>query len=310
MLNNYIVKSSVVFIIFNRPETTRKVFEVIRKVKPSKLFIIADGPRKNKTGEDLICNQTREIVEHIDWDCEVLRNYSNTNLGCKERISSGLKWLFEKVDEAIILEDDCLPDISFFRYCDELLEQYRNNENVMMISGNKVLYDYKVENQSYYFSRFAHIWGWATWKRTLQKYDVNLSDWQKIKPTNFLDKISFSSRSKIYWETRFEDVFNGLIDTWDYQLQYAITKNDGLAIIPAKNLVINLGFNDVNATHTKGLKMRYSKMKLETIDFPLIHPPQIEANLIADELESKIYHKLGIGKSIKRFLKKLKIIKA
>ncbi len=128
----------VAFIIFNRPDTTSKVFEAIKQAKPKKLLVIADGPRINKPGEAEKCKQTRAITEQIDWDCEVLRNYSENNLGCRNRVSSGIDWVFENVDEAIIIEDDCLPNPSFFRFCQELLGKYRNNDEIFLISGNKV----------------------------------------------------------------------------------------------------------------------------------------------------------------------------
>ena len=146
----------VVFIIFNKIEATEKVFEVLKRVRPSKLFIIADGPRKEKPEEDFICAQVRKITEEINWECEVFRNYADENLGLRKRIMTGLHWVFQNVMEAIIIEDDCLPDDSFFKFCQDMLKKYEHNEKVLTISGNKILSDIKLE-KSYYFSRFAHI---------------------------------------------------------------------------------------------------------------------------------------------------------
>ncbi|MCS7053538.1 MAG: hypothetical protein NZM09_07355 [Ignavibacterium sp.] len=305
-MEDFKLNTPVAFIIFNRPDTTKIVFEEIRKAKPKQFFIIADGPRKNKIGEDKICEQTRAIVENIDWECDVKRNYSDINLGCKKRVSSGISWVFENVDRAIFIEDDCLPDQSFFRYCQELLEYYKDREEVMLISGNKVLSDYEVKNYSYYFSRFAHIWGWASWRRVWQKYDVSMSDWAEINQLQFLKNILNNKKAVKYWKTIYDEVYNGDINTWDYQLEYTIWKNKGLSIIPSKNLVLNIGFNNPNATHT-GKAGLYGKMKLEKMTFPLSHPSEIISNIEADELESRLFHKLGIKKKIKNHLKKLGI---
>ena len=151
-MDTFKLTTPVAFIIFNRPDTTRIVFEEIKKAKPEKLLIIADGPRNNKPGEKERCAETRAIVENIDWECEVLRNYSDKNMGCKNRVASGLNWVFENVEEAIILEDDCLPDQSFFRYCQELLEKYRDDKRIMLIAGDNMLFENNKQKYSYYFS--------------------------------------------------------------------------------------------------------------------------------------------------------------
>jgi hypothetical protein len=305
-MDNHITTSPVAFIIFNRLETTRKVFEVIKKVKPRRLFVIADGPRNHKLGEIIACEDVRKLTEQIDWDCEVLRNYSSENLGCKNRIVSGLDWVFQQTDKAIILEDDCLPDISFFKFCDELLEKYEVNEKVRMISGNKVLYNYEPEN-SYYFSRFVRIWGWATWKRVWQNYDKTIPDWINIKSSDLLPGILKTKNAINYWKTILDEVNSGVIDAWSLQLQLDQFKNDGLTIIPSKNLVINLGFDNSEATNTKGSGGLYRKMKLETISFPLSHPDLVKQNVEADEIEIKLFHKFGFKEKIRRILLKFNI---
>jgi hypothetical protein len=306
-MSDFELNTPVAFLIFNRPDTTKIVFEAIRKARPKQLFIVADGPRKDKAGEADVCQQTRAIVENIDWDCEVRRNYSDVNLGCKKRVSSGIDWVFENVEQAIFIEDDCLPDQSFFRYCQELLNYYKDNEDVMLISGNKVLTDYQVKNHSYYFSNFAHIWGWASWRRTWKKYDVTMKLWQSSDEVSFLRDIFTNKEAIKYWQTILDEVYEGYINTWDYQLQFALWKNKGLSIIPAKNLVVNIGLDSSNATHTKGSGGLYTKMKMETLDFPLSHPERIIVNKEADELESKLFHKLGIKRKAKNFLSKIGI---
>ena len=168
------LNTPVVFIIFNRPDTTQKVFDEIKKVKPKKLFVISDGPRK--PSEEKLCVETRKIIDGVDWECEVLKNYSDKNLGLKERISSGLNWVFNNTEEAIILEDDCVPDQSFFKFCEEMLDRYRGNKNIMMIGGSNPLKDFEIEN-AYTFSKYYQIWGWATWKRAWDKYDIDMKGW-------------------------------------------------------------------------------------------------------------------------------------
>lgn len=299
------LNTPIAFFIFNRPDTTQIVFETIRKAKPKQLFIVADGARNNRPGEDNLCEQTRAITENIDWECEVKRNYSQVNLGCKKRVSSGIYWVFENVEQAIFLEDDCLPSDSFFRYCQDLLEHYRDNENVMLISGNKVLYDYTLKNTSYYFSNFAHIWGWASWRRAWKHYDLNMSDWNSINQINFLKRVIPNKMGVKYWQLILDEVYNGHINTWDYQLQYMLWKRNGLSIVPAKNLVVNIGFNNVDATHTKSSGGLYSKMKLEEINFPLIHSNDVKVNSEADRIESKLFHKFGIKEIIRRLILKI-----
>jgi hypothetical protein len=304
----YQLNKPIAFFIFNRPETTEKVFNVIREAKPKQLFIIADGPRENKMGENNLCLQTRNITERIDWECEIKRNYSDVNLGCKVRVSSGIDWVFSNVEEAIFLEDDCLPDPSFFRYCEELLNLYKDDETIMLISGNKILTDYKANKYSYYFSNFNHIWGWASWKRAWLNYDVNISDWHQIDKIKFLKNIFHNKKAIKYWIYIFEDLYAGKINTWDYQLQYLSWKKNGLTIIPAENLVLNIGLNNLNATHTTTSNNIYDRMKLKSIEFPLKHPDKIEVNFEADEIESSLLHNPGIRRIIKHYLRKLKII--
>jgi hypothetical protein len=303
-MENFNLTTPVAFIIFNRPETTSKVFEAIRQAKPKKLFVIADGPRPNKPGEKEKCLETRSIVKQIDWDCEVHKNYSEFNLGCRNRVSSGLDWVFSNVEEAIILEDDCLPHPTFFRYCQELLERYKDNQKIIMISGNNVLHDYKYSSASYYFSEHIHIWGWATWKRVWSDYDVDMNDFLENNSKDFYAAHVNRKISIKYWQTILNDVYNKKIDTWDYQLQYFAWKNNHLAIVPANNLVVNLGFG-LEATNTAHSGGHYSKMHLKSVTSPLIHPTNIEPNIVADNLENKLYHKFGFKEKIRRLLIKV-----
>ncbi len=273
----------VVFIVFNRPETTARVFEEIRKAKPETLLLIADGPRYYKPGEEDRCEQVKRIVENIDWDCTVLRNYSDKNLGCKIRISSGLEWAFENVEEAIILEDDCLPNQTFFRFCQELLQKYRNDERIMHISGTNVHSSELEDKYSYYFSGLAQIWGWATWKRSFKNFDVKLSDWPYNRNSDFLNPIIYDLWYRKYVRDVLTDIYNGCVDTWDYQWNYSIWKEEGLCINPNINLISNIGFGE-DATHTKK-KNTFSDRLVFDLEFPIKHPSTISKNIELDVKE-------------------------
>ena len=288
----------VVFFVFNRPDTTELVFKEIAKVKPEKLFVVSDGPRLHKPGEVERVREAREIIERVDWDCKVIKKYSESNLGCKVAISSGLDWVFDQVSEAIILEDDCLPTPSFFRFCQEMLIKYRDDARVGMISGDNFQFNNSTSEFDYYFSRYCHIWGWATWKRAWQYYDVNIASWPALKNSKFLSTI-LSSKSNIeHWEKSFDMVFNCQLDTWDHQWTLACWQNQMVSIMPRVNLISNLGFGN-QATHTHGISI-YSKMKTKEIQFPIRHPMLIEVDQDADAYTAKNMFSTSIFRKILR----------
>jgi hypothetical protein len=241
----------VAFIIFNRPDTTEKVFQAIRQARPQKLLVIADGPRADRPGEAEKCAATRAIIDRVDWECEVLTNYSEANLGCKARVSSGLDWVFSEVEEAIILEDDCLPHPDFFTFCQDMLNRYRNDNHVMHIGGNN-FHPHLPIQEGYHFSKYTYIWGWASWRRAWKAYDVTIQSWRVAAQANesFINQNFSDVYERKYWMERFNAVAAGEIDTWDYQWSYACWKQNGISIVPAKNLVSNIGFG-ADATHTK-----------------------------------------------------------
>ena len=276
-------KTPILFIIFNRPDVTIQVFNEIRKIKPSDLYVVADGPRDSKGGERDNCNKTRQIIDLIDWKCNVFKNYSDINLGCKKRVSSGIDWFFENVEQGIILEDDCLPNKSFFRFCEEMLDKYKNEEKIGMISGDNFQFN-KIKNKySYYFSRYSHIWGWATWRRAWEKYDVTIADWPKIKKDKGLKKVFNSVKDVYYWSLIFDDVYNNKIDTWDYQWSFACFINNYLSVMPSQNLIANIGFSKVGSTHTKRIS-RFSDMETSELSFPLKIPPEIVRDVESDKM--------------------------
>jgi len=271
----------VAFIIFNRPDTTGRVFSEIAKAKPKKLLVIGDGSRTDRPGEEDRVADAREIIKRVDWDCEVITNYSDVNLGCKHRVSSGIDWIFEQVEEAIILEDDCLPDPSFFRFCQEMLERYRHDHRVGLISGDNFQFGNRRNDDSYYFSNYVHIWGWASWRdRWAGSYDVKIANWPRIRDEGWLVDMVGNKKEASYWQGIFERVYRGEIDTWDYQWVFANWIEGRLSITPAANLISNIGFGE-NSTHTKANSV-FSEMEVEEISFPLNHPSYMVRNGIAD----------------------------
>ena len=278
----------ILFIIFNRPDTAEKVFNEIKKIKPKKLFVSADGPRENKPGEKEKCLATRKIIDQVDWECEVYKKYSDVNLGCKLGVSSGIDWFFKNVEQGIILEDDCLPAQSFFKFCEELLEKYKNNEKIMMISGDNFQNNRRRGDDSYYFSKLSHIWGWATWRRAWEHYSVNMEGYPKFKQDKKINAIWSKEYIRKYWLDTFDQAYENKIDTWDYQWAFSIWKMDGLCVIPNYNLISNIGFRD-DATHTKSAN-KLANQKIQSMDI-IKHPFKIEQNKKADNYYSKIFKK-------------------
>jgi len=283
--NNYI--TPILFLIYNRPDTTAKVLEVIKAVKPKYLYIAADGPREGNKEDIIKCEIVRKnVLENIDWDCEVKTLFREKNIGCGKSVSSAITWFFENVEEGIILEDDCIPSLSFFSYCANLLERYRNNNDIYVIGGNN-FQDRKWGKASYYFSAYGHIWGWATWRRAWNKYDYELSNIKEEDFINVLKKYFYGKRERSHWLNIFKIMKNKLIDTWDYQWTFTQWYNKGINIVPNVNLVCNVGFNDY-ATHTKIWVKGVSNIKTNNLE-EVIHPVNIKINKKADKFSFYIY---------------------
>lgn len=278
----------VVFIIFNRPDTTKRVFAEIAKARPPKLLVIADGPRADHPDDAEKCAAVRAIIDGVDWDCEVLTNYSDVNLGCKRRVSSGLDWVFDTVEEAIVLEDDCLPHPTFFRFCEEMLEKYRDDERIAMISGDNFQFGRKRTGYSYYFSRYTHIWGWASWRRAWDNYDVDMKIWPEIREGRWLEDLLGAKKSVWYWKYIFKNVYNGKIDSWAYQWTFSCWIQSALTVLPNVNLVSNIGFG-MKAVHTK-VSNEFAEMETEAMRFPISHPNYILRDSAADSItENKTF---------------------
>ena len=275
------LNTPILFLVFNRPNETKQVFETIRKAKPKQLFIAADGPRTDRADENEICKNVRGIATNIDWDCEVKTLFRDENLGCGKAVSLAITWFFKHVEEGIILEDDCLPNESFYNFCSTLLEKYRNNQQIMHISGNNFQNGIWRGEGSYYFSQFPHIWGWATWKRAWRPYDLELKNFPAFIKNQRISQIVEDKNQAKFWENSFQLAFNKSIDTWDFAWFFTFFSNNGYAILPNQNLVSNIGFG-IDATHTI-----HQNDKLENLPVfklkNLIHPSAITLNKKADK---------------------------
>ena len=277
------MQTAILFLVFNRPDVTQRVFEAIRDARPPRLYIAADGPRIDRPDEEALCEQTRQIVSNIDWPCEISTLFRDENLGCRVGVSTAIDWFFEHEEEGIILEDDCLPDESFFVYCEELLDTYKNAPDIMAISGDYFHGEARRPETSYYFSRYNHCWGWASWRRAWQLYDRDMSRWPELRNSGWLTDISGGhSDFSRYWTYVFDKAYAGEIDSWAYRWLFSCWIHHGLTALPSVNLVKNIGFGDA-ATHTTGDK-RWEDMPLETISFPLKKPENVERHVALDRL--------------------------
>lgn len=271
----------VLFIIFNRPELTQQVFARIRESRPSKLFVAADGPRLDHPGEEQICAVTRRVVDQVDWPCKVKTLFREQNMGCRWAVSSAITWFFDNVDAGIILEDDCLPDLSFFPFCTELITKYKDDKRIGMISGNNFcskLYD---DELSYSFSRHGLIWGWATWKRAWDDYMIDNSKLNMKEICLIKANISQNRYFIDYWWKGADAAMKGELDTWDYLWGVTRYRNNYLVIRPKVNLVANIGFG-ADATHTGGAANELY-LGTESLEFPLQHPNIIVPDKISDD---------------------------
>jgi hypothetical protein len=271
------LQAPVLFLIFNRPKFTKRVFEVIKQAKPKYLYIAADGPRDGNAADNALCQQSREVALQIDWDCEIKTLFRQGNLGCKQAVSGAINWFFDNEEEGIILEDDCLPDLSFFPYCEELLKKYRAEDRVMSVSGSNLLgTPWKYDKQSYCFGH-GGIWGWATWKRAWKLYDATMSSWQYPETKSIIKKNIKTVEWYQFYYHMFESSFNSTLDTWDIQWFYTILINDGLTINPAVNLVSNIGFGE--GTHLNSEDNFIAKLAAESISVPLSPPMEEQVDV-------------------------------
>jgi hypothetical protein len=300
----FALNTPVLFLIFNRPSTTRIVFEAIRQARPSKLYIAADGPRRDRPGETEKCEEARAIARNVDWACEVKTLFRDENLGCGKGVSDGIRWFFEHEPEGIILEDDCVPNATFFPYCAALLERFRDDNRIMEISGNNIRPEkYCHGEYSYSFSDHNGIWGWATWRRAWGLYDYEMKQYKRIKESDSLITKFNSIFEEHYFQWVFERTYLFPHITWDYQWEFVKRINSGLTIVPKKNMVINIGFG-ADATSTTNSDTPSSNLKAELLEFPLRHPPFVIPDKEADK-EAFILHMTTKASRLKSRLKNI-----
>lgn len=279
------MNTPVALFVFNRPQTTARVIEEIRAAAPPLLLVIADGPRPGIPSDDTECREVRALIDRTGWSCPVRTNYADANLGCRARVASGVDWVFDEVPEAILLEDDTLPDPTFFRFADELLARYREDDRVMSISGDNFQRGRRRGSASYYFSRYSHIWGWATWRRAWSRYDRDLTRWPALRAEGWLANVLRDPVEIKYWTDVFDRVARGDFDTWDYAWLFTCWVEGGLTVLPNRNLVTNIGFAS-GATHTSG-DSPFARLPTESMEFPLVHPEHVTADAEADALTGR-----------------------
>lgn len=275
------LNTAVLFLVFNRPDTTKQVFEAIKEAKPPRLYIAADGARKEKDGEQEKVRQVREIATKVDWECEVKMLFREENLGCKIAVSSGIDWFFENEEMGIILEDDCWPSQSFFWFCEELLKRYKDDMRIMLVSGYNKQEIWNSKQYDYFFSHFGGIWGWASWKRAWQHFDFKMSHLEEFSENENFKHLLGDKLGPIR-EKQMKGVLVKNIDTWDYQWGFARHINSGLACVPSRSLIQNIGFGE-DATHTKGGSY---DVKKHEITFPL----KENRFVVADRKYDQLFH--------------------
>ena len=300
------LKTPVLMLVFNRPEQTREVFEMVRKAKPPRLYIGADGSRPGKDEERVAA--VRAIFEDVDWDCEVKTLYQDVNLGCSKAPPAAISWFFENEESGIILEDDCLPSMSFFWFCQDLLEYYKDDTRIMQISGSNFQDGWvRDSDYSYYFSEESKMWGWASWRRAWDHYDRNVALFEELKKKGYLDEWLWNQPSTSY-------IMNFLktahqkgedINVWGYQWFFTTYIQSGLSVIPNVNLVQNIGINQEDATHTTNLDVRHEERAFFEAEFPLKHPRFVMKDKVSDKRYYDRYYLNSLSNKVQRNLRKI-----
>lgn len=271
----------VLVLAFNRPDVTEKVFAAIHRVRPERLFFAVDGARVGRDDEAAQVRAVRELKNTVDWPCEVRTLFRDANLGCKIAVSEAISWFFDAVESGIVLEDDCVADPSFFEFAAQLLDRYRDDKRVWMISGDNFQLGRERTQYSYYASRFTHIWGWASWRRSWRLYDHAMSRWPELRDAGWLERYLGDRVAAHYWTRIFDATHEERNASWAYRWTWSAWVNDALTLIPAVNLVSNIGFGG-RATHTLRRKNPFAALPAEAMPFPLKHPPSLERNAAAD----------------------------
>ena len=270
------VTQAVLLLVFNRPELTKRVLDAVRTYRPRVFYVAADGPRDRHVADAERCRLTRHVATAVDWPCEVHTRFQSRNLGCRDGVASAVDWFFAHEESGIVLEDDCVPMSSFFPFCDELLDRYRHDTRVMQICGSNIVGERLAIVDSYTFSRFGPVWGWASWRRAWSHYDRHITYWPEARERRTLADVLADDTEVAAREAVYDRLYRGEIDTWDYQWGLAKLLNSGLSIVPRENLISNIGFGD-DATHTRGPDPR-AALPTHDLSFPLAHPPFVTSS--------------------------------
>lgn len=299
----------ILLIVFNRPEKTQKLFEIIKKIKPKNLFIAADGPRE-KEFDIYNCKKVRKIFDNIEFNCNIHKKFNIKNEGLKNNVKNSIDWFFSKVEKGIIIEDDCMPSLSFFSFCQELLNKYEFNSKVMQINGTNLGLDYSnLVKETYFFSKLNHVWGWATWKRSWILFDTEFEDYDILKKNNSFNNYFIDNKITNWMMKYFDKSQSGTDNIWSINWAYSILKNSGLCVTPTKNLVQNIGFDGTGTSVKDRSFIDFSKTEINLLD-KIIHPMNINYDLKNDMLAydikiSKIDPRANLMLKIKNKLKKL-----
>ncbi|MAI33125.1 MAG: hemolytic protein HlpA-like protein [Rhodopirellula sp.] len=306
IVSRSLLKTPVAMFIFNRPDVTARVFAEVRRAQPRQLFLVSDGARSERPDEQHKVSLTRELVTDVDWDCDVKTLFADQNMGCKARVSSGLAWVFEQVEDAIILEDDCLPHPSFFGYCQELLDRYRDDERIGAISGNNFQDGTSRTPYSYYFSKYFHCWGWASWRRTWENFDLDFETWPSFRDQGGLSTVADSPTESWYWQRLFDEQYSGntKVSSWAYPWLYSAWAQNALTILPDVNLISNIGFSG-GGTHCTDPDSKFADMEVHDIG-ALEHPEMIFRSVAADRFSfGRNYYRDSISRRARRICQQI-----
>lgn len=271
----------ILFLVFNRPNLTREVFQAIRNAQPARLYIAADGPRSHKPMDAELCQEVRSFVTQVDWPCQVKTLFQEENLGCKKAVFHAISWFFDNEEEGIILEDDCVPSKSFFYFCQDNLSKYRLTPEIGIVCGSYYHFDKFTHSESVYFTVNPYIWGWATWRRVWKEFDVNMSNFSLQEARLMVQKNYITKSAQQYWLSSFRNTAEGKVDTWDYPFTWHLLSHNCLHVSPTKNLISNIGYGE-DATHTREKVGSYFDMPRYDIEFPLTYPESIHRNIALD----------------------------
>lgn len=294
-------RAPVVLQVFARPDTTRRLIDILREARPPRLFVVADAPREDVAGEAERCAAARAAIERVDWPCDVLTDFAERNLGPRLRPETGFDWVFSQAESAIVLDDDCLPHPSFFAFCDELLDRYGDDERVLSVTGDNFQFGRRVGDASYYFSRYPHGWGWATWRRAWAGHDSGMAEWPRLRDEGWLASRLPDPAAVSYWTWTFERAYRGE-GGWDAAWALSCWRAGGLTAVPNTNLVTNTGF-DETASHTRPEQRGvFDDLPALEMEFPLVHPEAVEADARADAA----LERLGYSGNLSRMFERLR----